>query len=396
MSKSNGTKAVEEIKERKLNKKVINVAIGILYDGENVGGIGVYNMSKGAVFVISPEKAKDMFNDKRLSISNVNLAYMGEKYFRKNVDFTIGKQEEYPAIREQEDKDKKKAYQIDNGCIIYDTEKIQDKDGKNGYKCIFINNNKIKSQNLAEKQLVDLKKKGDFACNYGVKGNKVVLTIKENGEYFELTERDEIQKGQAISVLSGWYKVDDNGLMEKIKDCKEKEFICPSGVKMINGFEGCETIERVDLTGAEKVCQKAFYNCKNLKEVIMSDSMKSIDSMSFAGCSNLKEFKIPQSVEHLGESVYMKGTAYIYKKIGISPFGKNVKVIMYGKTEGDKIEIALFDVKDNVVGYKVNTGDINDKTAFRIPKNEIGITEEIYNFDMQKQKVSGMTVTVLK
>ena len=386
MSKVN--EVLKERQNRRLSKSVVNVAIGLIYDEENVGGIGIYNMSKGALSIISPEKAKDMFNEKRLSICNVNLAYMGDKYFRKNVDFTIGKQEDYPTIREKEEKGKK-TYQIDNGCIIYDTEKIQDKDGKTGYKCIYINNNTVKSQNLLEKQLVDLKKKGGFACNYGVKGNKVVLTIKENGEYFELTERDEIEKGKAMSVLSGWYTVDDNGLMEKIKECPYKEFVCPSGVKMIKGFEGNENIEKVDLTGAERVCQKAFYNCKNLKEVIMSDSMKSIDSMAFSGCSSLKELKVPHSVEHLGESVYMKGTAYIFKKIGISPFGKNVKVVMYGKADNGEIEIALFDVKDNVVGYKVNTGNINEKTAFRIPKNEIGITQEIYNFDMQKQKVLG-------
>ena len=388
-SKKPVNEVVKEIKDRRLSQKVINVAVGILYDGENVGGIGVYNISKGAIKVITPEKAKDMFNAKTLSIVNVNLGYMGDKYFRKNVDFTIGYQEDYPVIREKENEKGKKVLEIENGCIIYDTNKIEDKDGKVGYKCIYINNNSCKNQNIVESQLVNAKKKGNFKCNYSVKNNKVVLTVKENNQYFELTEKENIEEGQVMSQLSGWYSVDDNGLMVKEKECPYKEFVCPSGVKMITGFEDNLNIERVDLTGATRVCVKAFKGCKNLKEVIMSDSMLSIDSKAFEGCSSLESIKIPQSVEHLGDSVYMKGTAYIYKKIGVAPFGKNVKIVMYGKAKDEKIEVALFDIKDNVVGYKINAGNINEKSAFKVEKKNVSITDEIYNYDMLKQKVLG-------
>ena len=45
MSKVN--EVLKERQNRRLSKSVVNVAIGLIYDEENVGGIGIYNMSKG-------------------------------------------------------------------------------------------------------------------------------------------------------------------------------------------------------------------------------------------------------------------------------------------------------------------------------------------------------------
>ena len=72
----------------------------------------------------------------------------------------------------------------------------------------------------------------------------------------------------------------------------------------------------------------AFFNCKNLKSVTIGDGVKSIQHDTFGHCVNLTSVVIPVSVDYIEvrafekcdslTSVYYKGTAEQWKKIYIS------------------------------------------------------------------------------
>ena len=73
-------------------------------------------------------------------------------------------------------------------------------------------------------------------------------------------------------------------LYEKIIPKDIKNIIVPDSVKEIEYF--------------------SFYNCKNLKSIIIPDSVKYIEKYLFAYCINLTSINIPDSVEHIGYDIF--------------------------------------------------------------------------------------------
>lgn len=47
-----------------------------------------------------------------------------------------------------------------------------------------------------------------------------------------------------------------------------------------------------------------FYNCENLKEILLPESLVKIDESVFDECSNLKEIEIPKNVEKLSDDLF--------------------------------------------------------------------------------------------
>ena len=65
-------------------------------------------------------------------------------------------------------------------------------------------------------------------------------------------------------------------------------------------FQNCHSLTSIDISGfnTEKVTRMEgmFCNCMNLKNVVLPDNLKFIDSGQFVYCSSLKEISIPESV----------------------------------------------------------------------------------------------------
>lgn len=53
------------------------------------------------------------------------------------------------------------------------------------------------------------------------------------------------------------------------------------------------------------ISDEAFAGCKNLREIIASDSLKVIGAKAFANCSALKEVEIPEGVIEIGEKAFL-------------------------------------------------------------------------------------------
>ncbi len=74
----------------------------------------------------------------------------------------------------------------------------------------------------------------------------------------------------------------------------------------ISAFEECTAITTLDLRNSpiEIIDVSAFYNCSNLKTVLLSEHTKTIDIMAFAGCSSLKTIDFSTSLEQIGSSAF--------------------------------------------------------------------------------------------
>lgn len=81
-----------------------------------------------------------------------------------------------------------------------------------------------------------------------------------------------------------------------------------------------------------EISPSAFYNCRNLKDVIISDGVIEISREAFYDCSNLKEVSIPSSVKEIGPWAFNRvKVVNIYNDEGnviIHPhaFSQNVKI----------------------------------------------------------------------
>ncbi|MBE5741930.1 MAG: leucine-rich repeat domain-containing protein, partial [Clostridiales bacterium] len=61
------------------------------------------------------------------------------------------------------------------------------------------------------------------------------------------------------------------------------------------------SLRKVTLTSAKNIGNYAFYECKNLTSIQISNSTTSIGNWTFAYCSNLTNIEIPESVTSIGE-----------------------------------------------------------------------------------------------
>lgn len=68
-------------------------------------------------------------------------------------------------------------------------------------------------------------------------------------------------------------------------------------------FRNCERLAMISLGRERKIGEIAFYDCKKLHTVIMSDSLESIGQGAFAGCSNLKALYLPTKLKKISEAL---------------------------------------------------------------------------------------------
>ena len=90
--------------------------------------------------------------------------------------------------------------------------------------------------------------------------------------------------------------------------CKQLEAVTLSeGIKSIglSAFEGCANLATVQLPSSlEKIGENAFYNCKSLVNINLPDNLKEIISRAFYGCESLEEINLPAGLEKLGNEVF--------------------------------------------------------------------------------------------
>lgn len=64
------------------------------------------------------------------------------------------------------------------------------------------------------------------------------------------------------------------------------------------------SLKTVTITGGTSIGMGAFYNCRSLTNITLSDSVTSIGEESFKGCSSLTSITMPDSVTSIGSSAF--------------------------------------------------------------------------------------------
>ena len=81
-----------------------------------------------------------------------------------------------------------------------------------------------------------------------------------------------------------------------------KQVILPDTIKEIknNAFDYCCSLEKVIIpNGVKKICDRAFMYCESLSEIVIPESLEIIDRI-FTDCTNLSRVVIPEGVKKIG------------------------------------------------------------------------------------------------
>ena len=91
-------------------------------------------------------------------------------------------------------------------------------------------------------------------------------------------------------------------------ECKNlKSIIIPAGVTNIGyaAFWGCSNLSSVDLPESlQHISACAFFDCYSLSSVIIGNSVTSIGGSAFSNCSSLSSVVIGNSVANIGNSAF--------------------------------------------------------------------------------------------
>ena len=84
-----------------------------------------------------------------------------------------------------------------------------------------------------------------------------------------------------------------------------KSIVVPSSVTEMyySTFQNCYSLEKAEIYSSV-ICDSMFLCCLSLKDVYISENVKSIDRYAFYKCFSLEEIKIPKSVEFIDRQVF--------------------------------------------------------------------------------------------
>lgn len=115
------------------------------------------------------------------------------------------------------------------------------------------------------------------------------------------------------------------------QNCGFTSMDVPATVKELGegAFSTCRSLENVTVP-AETVSKKAFYYCDSLKNVTLTDDVKTIGEEAFRHCTSLESIEIPSSVTELGTCAFK------------NCFALKTAVIKGGTVKGSFAEDATF------------------------------------------------------
>ena len=127
--------------------------------------------------------------------------------------------------------------------------------------------------------------------------NRVANPITKN-ETIESTDNNvyenEIQEQNNVSLVFRTKTIDENEkTCELLPYCISPDY---SGeLRIPNDINGYKVI---------LICNNAFSNCKEIKSIVIPNSVKDIGIYAFSGCSSLEKISIPASVSTIGEGAF--------------------------------------------------------------------------------------------
>lgn len=151
--------------------------------------------------------------------------------------------------------------------------------------------------------------------------------------------------------------------------CKNlREIIVPNSVRAIGkgAFWGCESLSSIKLSGQlEVISEKAFWGCRSLRSIKMPESLKRIEDNAFEFCGSLSFIFLAQNVEYVAPTAFNTGTVYPSQIIVPNLTGsyyseilKDSKVIVKTIDEFNNEQVGLSRIgekrkSDNKIGFIV-------------------------------------------
>ncbi|MDE6833793.1 MAG: leucine-rich repeat domain-containing protein [Ruminococcus sp.] len=149
---------------------------------------------------------------------------------------------------------------------------------------------------------------------------------------------------QAINITDGdgAYSSENGVLYNKEKSAllvypiskTDTEFKVPDGVKEISmsAFYSNNFLEKVDLSGVERICAYAFEGSKNLSKAVLSDSLKTVEIYAFADCPKLNGIRVYESTDDISDYAF----GYYYDNTGNSSESDDMNTMDGFKIYADK------------------------------------------------------------
>ena len=99
---------------------------------------------------------------------------------------------------------------------------------------------------------------------------------------------------------------------EAFKDSAIEEVVLPDTITTIEhgAFSGCKSLRNINLPQSIRIIEyDAFYNCESLNEVWLPRCIDGIHDDTFRGCHSLERVYIPSGVEFIGLGAFMDCTS---------------------------------------------------------------------------------------
>lgn len=141
----------------------------------------------------------------------------------------------------------------------------------------------------------------------------------EKGKYAKKLVIPDTYEGKSVSTIK-------SGVFEA--NSQLEEIVVPESVKTIESraFYGCENLVTLDLGSVERIGEEAFANCSNLQEVFIPESVKELGNSAFSNCAKLNTviFNAAECQDLTSSANIFMGCSEAGLRVEI---GKNVKRI---------------------------------------------------------------------
>ena len=192
-----------------------------------------------------------------------------------------------------------------------------------------------------------------------------ILTISGTGEMYDYSEdylapwNEHCLEITNVTISDGVTSIGSYAFCY----CSVKSITLPFGLKHIgsSAFFNCPNIQQINIPDSvEYIDPYAFSCCKGLHTVQLPASLTLISEELFAECDNLRNLSIPDAVTEIGANAFLRCTAFILEKLpaGIKSIG-DAAFANCGRIE----ELVLPETLEHI-GQAAFNGTAIDKASF--------------------------------
>lgn len=137
---------------------------------------------------------------------------------------------------------------------------------------------------------------------YSKDGKMLISFLKYDDNYFEHEELVSYKVKEGTEIICD----------SAFSFCKNlREIIIPDSVRAIGrgAFWGCDSLSSIKLPcGLEIIREKTFWGCRSLRSIKMPESLKRIEDKAFEFCSSLSFIFFAQNIEYVAPTAFNTGT----------------------------------------------------------------------------------------